>query len=170
MGFPGFGTRRTVVVDPVDDREVVIERRSDETMEEYEARRAAADARLDEHRVDERRVDDRRVEERRGYEQGRRDQRRIDRAEARTRRRGGGGVMVGLLVVVVAAVGVLWLALAAREGSFAGGGAVVDQKVAQVTEPARVAAADAVDRTGAAVSNAGQALEAQGERIREKAR
>lgn len=158
MEFPGLGTRRAVAAGPTD--EVVIERRTGETLEEYEARRAAlqrADA-----------VE--RLDERRGYEDGRRDQRRIDRAEARTRRRRGGFGFAGVVVVLVAALGVLWLALAAREGSFAGGGAVVDQKVAEVTEPARVAAADAVDRTGAAVAGAGQALESQGERIREQAR
>jgi hypothetical protein len=38
-----------------------------------------------------------------------------------------------------------------------------------VTQPARVAATEAVDRTGAAVQNAGEALENQGQRIRESA-
>ena len=107
--------------------------------------------------------------ERHGYDEGRRDQRRVDRAEARAHRRRGGVGLVSVLVVLVAALGVLWLILAAREGSFAGGGAVVDQKVAEVTAPARVAANEAVDRTGAAVQNAGQTLESQGERIRERA-
>lgn len=60
--------------------------------------------------------------------------------------------------------------LAAREGSFAAGGAVVDQKVAEVTQPARIAINETADRTGAAVQNAGQALETQGEKLRETTR
>jgi hypothetical protein len=158
MGIPGFGTRRTAAVGPAGEREIVIERRTGETLEEYEARRAAARDVAHEHGA-----------ERHGYEEGRKDQRRVDRAEARTHRRRGGFGLVGVLVVLVAALGVLWLILAAREGSFARGGAVVDQKVAEVTSPARTAATEAVDRTGAAVQNAGQALESQGARIREQA-
>jgi hypothetical protein len=159
MRFPGFGPRRTVERDPIDGRDVVVERHADESEDAYEARRRAArDEQADEHRA-----------ERHGYYQGRREQRRIDQTEARTRRRGGGFGLVGALVVVVAALGILWVALAAREGSFAAGGALVDQKVAEVTQPARVAATEAVDRTGAAVENAGQALESQGQRLRERA-
>ncbi|OYW42582.1 MAG: hypothetical protein B7Z38_04535, partial [Rhodobacterales bacterium 12-64-8] len=56
----------------------------------------------------------------------------------------------------VAAVGALWMVLAAQEGSFAAGGAVVDRKIAEITAPARVATNEAVVRTGAAVQNAGQ--------------
>jgi len=85
--------------------------------------------------------------------------------EERPRRRGHGMGVLGFLVVVVAAIGVLWMVLAAREGSFAAGGAVVDHKLAEVTSPARVAANRAVDRTGQAVKTAGQ-----GERIQKQAK
>jgi hypothetical protein len=88
-----------------------------------------------------------------------------ERRPERTRRRRGFG-MIGLAVTLVAVLGALWLVLAAREGSFAAGGALVDQKLAEVTSPARVAATQAVDRTGAAVQSAGQALETQGQKIR----
>lgn len=157
MQFPG--TRRAVTAETADGREVVVERRTGETLQEYEARRTAAREPV---------VDPLQVEQR-GYAEGRRDQKLEDRANARARRRRGGLGLVSVIVVLVAALGVLWLALAAREGSFAAGGAVVDQKVAEVTSPARVAANQAADRTGAAVENAGEAIASQGERIRETA-
>lgn len=164
MRIPGFGASRPIVP-PTDSSTAPLERRPGESLEAFEERRAAYQR---ERLASGATVSD----QRRAYAEGRRDQHRAetrDRVERRPRRRRGFPV-ISLLVVLVAAIGIVWLVLAAREGSFAAGGAVVDQKVAQVTEPARVAASQAVDRTGAAVQNAGQALENQGERIRENAR
>lgn len=157
MTSPGFDrSEREAVAGPGPDVPDYVERRSGESNEQFEARLAAAADAAERGYT---------ASTRQAYADGRRDQHRADRAR---RRRGFG--LAGLLVVVIAAVGVLWLVLAAREGSFAAGGAVVDQKLAEVTNPARVAANQAVDRTGAAVQNAGQTLETQGERLRETAR
>jgi hypothetical protein len=156
MRIPGF-TREDRVADTA-----YLERRPGESSEAFEARMAAAAEAREHGPAGE-------PDRREAYVQGRRDERRREAREERPRRRGGFG-LVGLLVVLVAALGVVWLALAAREGSFAAGGAVVDQKIAAVTEPARDAATRAVDRTGQAVENAGQALENQGQRLREEAR
>ena len=167
MHIPGFRRpEREPIADP-NTGQVYVERMPGESSEAFEARLAAA--------ARERRVVQDDVREppvvnettrRDAYKEGRRDQ---HRAETVRRRRGGFG-MAGLVIVIVAALGVLWLALAAREGSFAAGGAVVDNKLAAATEPARVAINEAADKTGAAVQNAGQKLEAQGERLREQAR
>jgi hypothetical protein len=171
MGFPGL-TRpeRRPLAEPVAGH-VYVERRPGESAEAFEMRLAAA------------------AREREAptpaaaYTKGRRDQRQLDAAKldggkldgdkvARGRRHRGGGFMalIGFLVVVIAAVGVLWMGLAYREGSFAAGGAVVDRKLAEVTQPARVAAVEAVDKTGQAVQGAGQAIETQGQRLRETAK
>jgi hypothetical protein len=113
------------------------------------------------------------------YDRGRRDGRHAERDDRAARReaererrrhRHGGMGMFGVLVALVAVLGVLWLVLAARHGSFAAGGAVVDQKIAEVTSPARQAADRALDRTGQAVQRAGRNLEDQGDRIRQAAR
>jgi hypothetical protein len=53
------------------------------------------------------------------------------RADERVRHRGSG--LLAVIVVVVAAMGIALMALAAREGSFSGGGAVVDAAIAQLT-------------------------------------
>ena len=161
MQIPGFGPRRSPVVDAADH--VVVERRPGESLEAFELRRAAHARDVYER---ERAAKPMAAARGKAYAEGRRDQREMDK---RARRRGGFG-FVTVFVVLVAALGVVWLALAAREGSFAAGGAVVDQKVAEVTQPARVAINQTADRTGAAVQNAGQALESQGERLRETAR
>jgi hypothetical protein len=154
MRFPGFDRQdRAAVADPAAGQ-VYVERRHGESAEHFEARLAtAARERAALHAAP----------------AGRRPvvERRTERPERR--RKGHGFGLVGLMVVLVAAVGALWLVLAAREGSFAAGGAVVDRKLAEFTGPARVATNEAVDRTGAAVQTAGQSLEAQGQRIRETA-
>ena len=163
MRIPGFGAPRPIVP-PTESSSLPLERRPGESVDAYEERRAAyARERLAAGATfpDQRRAD----------ADHRRDQPRVetrDRVEKRPRRHRG-FPLISLLIVLVAAIGIVWLVLAAREGSFAAGGAVVDQKVSQVTAPARAAASQAVDRTGAAVQNAGQALENQGERIRDKA-
>jgi len=161
MRIPGFGPKRPLVADTANGR-VVLERRPGESVEAFEARRVAYERDLIER--------DRAAPalgRDQAYVDGRRDQ---HRAEKRAPRKRGGFGFATAFVVLVAALGVVWLALAAREGSFAAGGAVVDQKVAEVTTPARVAVNETVDRTGAAVQNAGQALENQGERLRDTAR
>ncbi len=86
------------------------------------------------------------------------------RREARRRR--SKAPMVGLLIALVAVIGIVWMVLAFREGSFAAGGAVVDAKIAQVSEPARQAAENAAQRSGEAVEKAGQSLEEQGRKIK----
>ena len=156
MRIPGFGSKRPLVVEAPSGR-VVLERRPGESVEAFEARRAAYER--------DRAARPPVVDPAKAYADGRRDQHRIEKQ----RRRGGFGFAT-VFVVLVAALGVVWLALSAREGSFAAGGAVVDQKVAEVTAPARVAVNETVDRTGVAVQNAGQALENQGERLRDTTR
>jgi hypothetical protein len=157
MRFPGFGRhQRQAVADPAAGQ-VYVERRPGESAEAFEARlAAAARERAALHTPGARRpvVVEKRV---------------VDKRPVRVERRRHGFGLVGMMVVLVAAVGALWMVLAAREGSFAGAGAVVDRKIAEVSAPARVATNEAVDRTGAAVQNAGQTLESQGERIRQTA-
>lgn len=158
MRIPGFNRpEREPIVDP-DTGQVYVERRRGESQEAFEARLAAV--------ARERRIDHASIRPADAPPLAR----PAPRAEAPTRRHRRRGLgLAGLIVVLVAVLGALWMALAAREGSFAAGGAVVDQKLAQVTEPARLAANRAADRTGQAVEQAGQKLEAQGERIRDKA-
>jgi hypothetical protein len=162
MAIFGFGRDRAAVADPAAGQ-VYVERRPGESTESFEARLAAAA----------------KERERRFATGTTRRARPIEppppaaraRAERPPRRRSGhaGMNVLGFLVVLVAAVGALWLVLAAREGSFAAGGAVVDRKIAELAHPARLAANQAVDRTGEAVQTAGQNLEVQGQRIRESA-
>jgi hypothetical protein len=83
--------------------------------------------------------------------------RRQGQREARQRRRG--HPMIGLLVAVVAVAGAAMLALAAREGSFARGGQVVDRNLSAAAGQAQNAGADALARTGQAIHNAGASLE-----------
>lgn len=106
----------------------------------------------------------------RAYREGRVDQKLADapKIERKKRRHGGLGLL-GLLIIALAVAGGGYLTLAAREGSFAAGGAAVDRQVAAVTAPARNAAAQTLDRTGYAVQQAGQTVEEQGKKLREKA-
>ncbi len=110
------------------------------------------------------------------YKEGRLDERRgADHAEPRAtkadideaydrgrvdgRRRGGGGFgLIGLLLLVVLVVGGVMLYLAARNGSFSSGGAVVDRNIATVTQKAQAPIRSAADKTGNALQNAGQDL------------
>jgi hypothetical protein len=84
--------------------------------------------------------------------------RRLGHREARSRRRPR-NPMIGLLVALVAVAGAAMLALAAREGSFARGGQVVDQNLSAAAGQAQNAGADAIARTGKAIQNAGASLE-----------
>lgn len=167
-GIDGHGRRRT----PVDP--VYVERRRGESAEAFEARLAEmargrpagawSDADAAPPDVE---------PSGRAYAMGRRDQRRLDRAAPPPSRevegpsalgRTGLGLF-GVAVALVALFGVLWIVLAVREGSFSAGGAVVDRKIAEFSQPVRLATNQAVDRTGEAVQDAGQAIEGQGERI-----
>ena len=92
---------------------------------------------------------------------------RVDRLEHR--RRGGGLSALGVGLAVALIICAAGAGLAMREGSFAAGGAVVDAKLALATQPARSAAVDATQRSGAAVEQAGQSIEAQGRKLQDVA-
>ena len=92
---------------------------------------------------------------RRAYDHGRLDE--------RSRRRGFGPL--GFILVLVAAVGVILVVFAIREGSFSAGGAVVDNKLVQATSGVAPAIDNAATKTGTAMETAGQNLKAQGAAI-----
>ena len=83
--------------------------------------------------------------------------RRLGHREARLRRRG--HPVLGFLIGIVALAGAAMLGLAAREGSFARGGQVVDQNLQVAAGQAQTAGADAIARTGQAIRDAGASLE-----------
>ena len=142
MRMFGLGPRREeTVVDADTGETVVVEHHGEISAEAVTARREAERLRAE------------------------RDQ--LLRREA-TRRRSRAPVL-GLMVALIAVIGVVWMVLAFREGSFAAGGAVVDAKIAQVSQPARQAAENAAQRSGEAVEKAGQSLEAQGRKIKDTA-
>jgi hypothetical protein len=93
---------------------------------------------------------------RRAYDHGRLDE--------RSRRRGGFGPL-GFILVLIAAVGVILVVFAIREGSFSAGGAVVDNKLVQATSGVAPAIDNAASRTGTALETAGQNLKDQGAAI-----
>ena len=82
------------------------------------------------------------------YERGRVD----ERARRRTH------PILALIVFVVALIGAGMIYLAAREGSFSGGGQVIDHSIATATRPAQVARQDA----GTALTHAGDKLQDAG--------
>jgi hypothetical protein len=84
------------------------------------------------------------------YERGRRDER------ARHPRRG--HPFLAGLVFLAAAAGALVVYLGVRQGSFANGGQMVDQGIANATASAQHASRNAADRAGDALQNAGQRL------------
>ena len=90
---------------------------------------------------------------RRAYDHGRLDE--------RSHRRGGFGPL-GFILVLVAAVGVILVVFAIREGSFSAGGAVVDNKLVQATSSVAPAIDNAASKTGTALETAGQNLKDQG--------
>ncbi|HEY3887614.1 MAG TPA: hypothetical protein VGL73_03505 [Caulobacteraceae bacterium] len=93
---------------------------------------------------------------RRAYDHGRLDE--------RSRRRGRFGPL-GFILVLVAAVGVILVVFAIREGSFSAGGAVVDNKLVQATSGVAPAIDNAASKTGTALETAGQNLKDQGAAI-----
>lgn len=92
---------------------------------------------------------------RRAYDHGRQDE--------RSRRRGFGPF--AFILVLVAALGVLFIVFAIREGSFSAGGAVVDNKLVQATSGVAPAIDSAASKTGTAMETAGQNLKDQGAAI-----
>ena len=84
------------------------------------------------------------------YERGRRDERKARKRHP----------VLMALTVVVAALGVVLLGLAAKEGSFARSGQVVDQSLTVAADRAEPAARDAA-------ADAGQSLREVGENIRQ---
>jgi hypothetical protein len=82
------------------------------------------------------------------YQRGRRDERSARRRSP----------LVSLVIGVVAVIGAGTLLLAAREGSFAGGGQLVDHQLQIATGQAAVGARDAAAATGEAVRDAGTSL------------
>ncbi len=87
------------------------------------------------------------------FEEGRR-QGRLDE-----RRRRHGHPLLKFAVVIVAVAGAAVVALAAHEGSFSRGGAVVDQNLSAAATNAQVSSAQAVAQAGQAVKDAGTSLE-----------
>jgi hypothetical protein len=90
----------------------------------------------------------------------------LARAERLHRRRGRpvlAALGAALLTAAVVAVGVMGLAIS--RGSFAAGGAEIDQQVATATAPAKELAADAAARSGEALRQAGENLQAEGRRL-----
>ena len=87
------------------------------------------------------------------YRRGRRDERRHHHRSPL--------VTVGL--ITIAAVGAIVLFFAAQQGSFAGGGKVVDAKLSHATgEVLPNAVNDAATQTGSAMQTAGERLKNQG--------
>ena len=76
------------------------------------------------------------------------------------RRRGFGGF--GLLALLIIVFGGLMLYLAARNGSFSAGGAVIDNNLSQATHTVTAPVRNAADKTGQALQNAGSSLRQQG--------
>jgi len=106
----------------------------------------------------------------RAYREGRADQRIADAPKIERKKRPNAGLgVLGFLIIALAVAGGGYLTLAARQGSFAAGGAVIDRQLAAMTSPARNAASETLDRTGYAVQQAGQTVEAQGKKLRDKA-
>jgi hypothetical protein len=92
---------------------------------------------------------------RHAYERGRRDER-----ARHTRRRS--HPILGSVLVLAAAAGAFVIYLGVRQGSFAGGGEVVDQNIHNAIAPAQQAGRNAADRAGDALQNAGQKLKQTG--------
>ena len=89
----------------------------------------------------------------RAYERGRLDERRRHRSHP---------ILAGLLILA-AVVGVGTVYLAAHEGSFSRGGALVDQKLANAADKTQVATQDAA----VATVNAGEKVQTAGETLRD---
>lgn len=82
------------------------------------------------------------------YERGRRDE--------RARRRGSPLAVLLLVLVAVAGAGIMYLAM--REGSFTGGGQVVDRNLSVAADKVAAPVRNAADNAGTALQNAGEGL------------
>jgi hypothetical protein len=89
---------------------------------------------------------------RRAYDRGRRD----ERASRHPRRRGSPVLATVVLLALCAGAFVVYLGVS--QGSFTGGGQVVDQNIANATSQVQQAGHNAVDHAGDALENAGQKL------------
>ena len=87
------------------------------------------------------------------FEEGRR------QGHIEERRKHRGHPLIKLAVFAVALAGAAVVALAAREGSFSRGGAVVDQNLTTAAQTAQIKSAQAVAQAGQAVKDAGTSLE-----------
>ena len=90
-----------------------------------------------------------------------------DKGRLEERRRHHGAPMLTLLLVLAAAVGAVTLYYSFRQGSFRGGGAAIDSKIAQVDSGAVPAIKTAADKAGALAQSAGQKLQSQGQAIKQ---
>jgi hypothetical protein len=86
------------------------------------------------------------------YERG-----RLEEARRNPRRRRGHPLFSFLILIAVAAAALMFY-LAAQKGSFANGGAVVDNDLATASQKAQAPFRRAADRAGDTLQNAGQTL------------
>jgi hypothetical protein len=90
-----------------------------------------------------------------------------DKGRLEERRRHHGSPMLTLLLVLVAAVGAVTLYYAFRQGSFMGGGAAIDNKIAQVDSTAIPALQSAAQKAGTLAQTTGQKLRSQGQGLKQ---
>jgi len=92
-----------------------------------------------------------------------------DKGRQEERRRHHGSPMLTLLLLLVAAVGAVTLYYSFRQGSFMGGGAAIDSKIAQVGSNAAPTLQTAAQKASALAQTAGQKLQSQGQAIKQDA-
>ena len=98
---------------------------------------------------------------REGYAKGARDEHRVMTRRARRRSH----PLIGFVVLVAAVCGVGFLGLAYETGSFAGGGAVIDQKLAEWRTDILGAAGNAGEQGGHAMQSVGQSISTQSRQL-----
>jgi len=81
-----------------------------------------------------------------------------ERGRARRRRPRGVSPLFTLVVLIALVVAGALIYLAVQQGSFSGGGAVVDQKLDQVAKTVDAPIKNAAIRTGSALQNAGERM------------
>jgi hypothetical protein len=101
---------------------------------------------------------------REGYAKGARDEQRVMLRRQRRRNH----PIFALVVLVAAVSGVGFMGLAYEAGSFAAGGAVVDQKLAEWRGDLTGAADRAVDQSGHEVQRVGQSISSQSQQLTQK--